>query len=340
MPKFNKSGKRAELNKLTESKVIKQCKKYNIKIYKLSKKEMIDKLLIKLEEKHDKKQLSKAIKKEQIQVTLIEHYAIIVHGLASDNNIDRSIFPNEIAMKIVDYIQFFRILDTCPEKYKYTIKNCGTFIDRKKLTTVSKKNIVAQTSTQPAYNNRINLKTKGNASFAFGVSRGFEKGIRDNIFKIQIYQNNTTDSIGIISHLYPCNNENNEMATLGGRIASAGGGREECHRYYLQHNTIWKHRDGEFSIYHRQNRGGNGKKPAMKYPRMVSRVVKIYTDSQDKFPKRKARDIIMMKVDMDKWELRFYINDKLFGKKIDITPQDMYYPVVHTTDTARYRVLL
>ena len=75
MSTFNKSAKRKELNQLNEVKIIKQCKKFNIKIYKLSKKEMIDKLLIKYESKHKAKHQLKSIKKDQLQITLIEKYA-------------------------------------------------------------------------------------------------------------------------------------------------------------------------------------------------------------------------------------------------------------------------
>ena len=168
---------------------------------------------------------------------------------------------------------------------------------------------------------------KVGAAYLFGVSNGFQQGTRDNVFKIQVYQHNIEDSIGIISQLRLCNREDVFMNRLGGR----GSGQEECYRYYLKHNTIWKHRDGVFSLRDYSNR---------RIAKVRTRVVKIYKNSKEEFPERKARDVIIMKVDMVKWELRFYINDKLFGQKIDIAPHPKYYPVIHGTNAGKYRVLL
>ena len=83
MSKFDKSTKRQELNKLSEIKVIKQCKKHNVNIYKLSKREMIDKLVKKLEAKHNfkKSQFSKSMPELTIN-SIFDKYAVIVHGFA------------------------------------------------------------------------------------------------------------------------------------------------------------------------------------------------------------------------------------------------------------------
>lgn len=307
MPKFNKSAKRQELNKLSEAKIIKQCKKYNIKIYKLSKKEMIDKLLIKFETKHNEKQVSKAIVKEQIKVTVIEHYAMIIHALARENNIDPLQFPNDIAGLIAQYIELIRIFDSCSDEFKYAIQNYGTFINRKQ-----------HKSEHP----NSDLKLKVCTPILFGVSNGFKRGERDNIFKVKLYQNNKNDSIGIISRIECCNRKWPEMDRLGryrGRKFKRGPRGPECYRYYLLKNAIFHN--------------STGLKPRRQ-------TQKIYEDIAEEFPKRKPGDVIMMKVDMDKWFIRFYINDKLFGYKIKMIEQDVYYPIIHTKSSGKYRVLM
>ena len=55
---------------------------------------------------------------------------------------------------------------------------------------------------------------------------------------------------------------------------------------------------------------------------------------------RKSGDVDMMQVNMDEWELRFFVNNELYGNKIDTNSNNMYYPAVHTADSWMYTVLL
>ena len=53
-----------------------------------------------------------------------------------------------------------------------------------------------------------------------------------------------------------------------------------------------------------------------------------------------AGDIVTLKVDMNEWFMRFYVNDEIWGRDIDISEQDLYYPVIVTNNACKYKLLI
>lgn len=288
MSKFDRAAKRKELQQLNKSKLIKECKKYKINTYtgKLSKIEMIQRLLPKIEakmkEKYEKKQKIKAMKKEQFKMTPMQHYTTIIHGMFRESDISQ-IFPDVISQRIAQYIEIIRIFDTCPNEFKYAIQNYGTFINRKK-------------NIGPLITKRGNKRNNQRAPCLFGVSSGFKRGTKDNIFKVKVYKNNSKDSIGIISNLDCCKEPFMEIHRLyhpvkGARTQRKVAPRFRSHAYYEQLTNV--------------EEGG----------------------------------IVEINVNMIEWWIRFYIDGEDWGK-LTIHEVDIYYPVIATITTSKYKLLL
>ena len=371
MSTFNKSAKRQELNKLSESKVIKQCKKYNINIYKLSKKEMIDKLLIKLESKHKAKLKGKAIQKIQLKVTLLDHTEMLIHAIARECINSSQILPDVIAVQIAHYVELMRVIDTCLDKYKYAIQNHGTFISRKHHKAIPPGKISKHTALDIKYRT-IGFHQefmKHPIPLFFGVSKGIKRGTKGQYqqhfqwhtpysmqtpqnftviltlkmflillnqctgkFKVRFHQIHKDDAIGIIESLNVCKQEWKYMFELDARWT---------------HTT--KHVWGQglhTKRYYLQD------KTIYAYQDCDYRDDRaVYKDGwvEHKHPKRKPGDVIMIEVDMEnlrKSWIQFYLNENKFGPKINmrydsaVATQRIYYPFVYTTKAGKYQVLI
>ena len=55
----------------------------------------------------------------------------------------------------------------------------------------------------------------------------------------------------------------------------------------------------------------------------------------------KANDVITIQVDMDeKWIIRYFCNDRVWGDDENIEQQKMYYPVIQTRSDSKYSLIL
>ena len=141
------------------------------------------------------------------------------------------------------------------------------------------------------------------------------------VIKCSIYR----QEIGVISNAYNfkhlCNNSITNATELGARAIYCTESASQSAYYASYNNNATQRCYKDLSSWSNDKNNKNNK------------------NNNQKMNEWKQGDIIKVYLDLDRWNIKFYLNDKKVRKAISVEPYKKYYPVISFIGDCKYQLL-